>query len=58
MNKEFHKPFIKGMIVVAFATLVAMISTKYVLEIYNTPQKSHEYSSQKSQEQVYSSVGE
>lgn len=62
MNNEFHKPFIKGMIIVAFATIIAMVSTKYVLEIYGSlPNSSHktlEYSSQKSQDQVYSSVVE
>ena len=62
MNEEYHKPFIKSMIIVAFVTLITMISTKYVLEIYSTLpssyQKSHEYSSQKSQDQVISSVVE
>jgi Na+/H+-translocating membrane pyrophosphatase len=62
MNKEFHKPFIKSLIVVAVVTLVTMVSSRYVANYYtNTkfyPAKTIEYSSQKSQEQVYSSVVE
>lgn len=62
MMNEYHKPFIKSLIVVAFVTLIAMVSTKYVLEIYgsipNSPHKSLEYSSQKSHDTTYSSVGE
>lgn len=62
MNKEYHKPFIKSLIIVAFVTLIAMISTKYVVEIYsnipNYPHKTLEYSSQKSQDKAISSVVE
>jgi|LakMenE27Jul10ns_1017307.scaffolds.fasta_scaffold02688_2 hypothetical protein len=61
-TNEFHKPFIKSLILVAFVTVFAMISSKYVANYYlNTkfhPAKTIEYSSQKSQEQVYSSVVE
>lgn len=34
MNEEFHKPFIKGMIVVAFTTVIAMFTSKFVVEYY------------------------
>lgn len=60
MNEDFHKPFIKSMIVVAVVTIVAMFSSKYIIEIYSSslklPQKTHEYSSQKSHESDISSV--
>ena len=60
MTNEFHKPFIKSIIIVAFTTLIAMFSTKYIIEIYRTLppsyQKSYEYSSQKSQDQSLSSL--
>lgn len=34
MNEEFHKPFIKSMIVIAFTTLIAMFTSKFVVEYY------------------------
>ena len=62
MTNEFNKPFIKSLIIVAFVTLITMVSTKYFLEIYNIPpfkqEKSPEYPSQQSQETIYSSVVE
>lgn len=62
MNNEFHKPFIKSLIVVAFATIITMVSSKFVIEYYYSLSfllpKTPEYSSQKSQEAVYSSVVE
>lgn len=62
MNKEFHKPFIKSLIVVAVVTLVTMVSSKFIVEYYYNlsflPSKTLEYSSQKSQEATYSSVVE
>jgi hypothetical protein len=62
MTEEFHKPFVKSLLLVAFVTVFAMISSRYVANYYtNTkfyPAKTIEYSSQKSQEQVYSSVVE
>lgn len=62
MNEEFHKPFIKSMIIVAFATLIAMVSSKFVVEYYMSlqfsPHKTIEYSSQKSQEDTKSLVVE
>ena len=62
MTKEFHQPFIKSLVIVAFVTVFAMVSSKYVVDFYYnhkfSPPKSIEYSSQKSQEHTYSSVGE
>jgi hypothetical protein len=62
MNNEFHKPFIKSLIVVAVVTLVTMVSSKFIIEYYYNlsflPHKSPGYPSQKSQEQVYSSFVE
>jgi hypothetical protein len=62
MIEEFHKPFVKSLLIIAFVTVVTMVSSRYVANYYtNTkfyPAKSIEYSSQKSQEQVYSSVVE
>ena len=62
MMNEFHQSFIKSIVLVAFVTVFAMISSKYVVNYYYKhnflPAKTIEYSSQKSQEQVYSSVVE
>lgn len=62
MTNEYHKPFIKSLILVALVTVFAMVSSRFVVNYYSKynilPAKSLEYSSQKSQEQVYSSVVE
>lgn len=62
MNKEFHEPFIKSLIIVAVITLITMVSSKFVIEYYYnlsfSPPKIIKYSSEQSQEQVYSSVVE
>lgn len=34
MNKEFHQPFIKSLLVVAVVTMIAMISSHYVVKYY------------------------
>jgi hypothetical protein len=61
-TNEFHKPFIKSLILVAFVTVFAMVSSKYVTNYYlNTkfhPAKTLKYSSQKSHEPTISSVAE
>jgi hypothetical protein len=61
-TNEFHKPFIKSMVVVAFVTVFAMVSSKYVVNYYFShklpPAKSLEYSSQKSNGSTLSSVSE
>jgi len=60
MNEEFHKPFIKSLIIVAVVTLFTMVSSKFIIEYYYTlsfsPPKTPVYSSQQSQETVYSSI--
>ena len=60
MNEEFHKPFIKSLIVVGLVTLFAMISSRYIVDYYIIRSFSYpptiEYSSQKSQETTISSV--
>ena len=52
MNNEFHKPFLRSLVVIGFATLIAMISSKYIIEAYasSLPVKNVEYSSQKPNE--------
>jgi hypothetical protein len=58
MTEELHKPFLKSMILVAFVTVFAMVSSRYVVNYYfNTkisPAKTLEYSSQKSQNEIKS----
>jgi hypothetical protein len=60
MTEEFHKPFIKSLAIVAFVTIFAMISSRYLVEYYYDhnfhPPKTLEFSSEQSQEQIYSSV--
>lgn len=52
MTNEFHKPFIRSLIVIGFTTLIAMISTKYIIEAYasSLPVKNVEYSATKPNE--------
>lgn len=54
MNDDFHKPFIKSLMVVAFVTVFAMVSSKLLVNYYMNfslhPPKSVEYSSHKSQD--------
>ena len=61
-NNEFTKSFTKSLIIVAVVTLVTMVSSKFVIEYYYglsfLPPKPPGYSSQQSQEQVYSSFVE
>ncbi len=33
-NQEFHKPFLKSMIIIAFTTIIAMTTSKYVVKYY------------------------
>jgi hypothetical protein len=47
---EFHKPFIKSLVLIAIVTMFAMVSSRYLLNFHsNTYYKTLEYSSQKSQ---------
>jgi hypothetical protein len=60
MTNEYHKPFIKSLILVAFVTVFAMVSSRYVVNYYYNhnflPVKTLEYSSQKSPESTISSI--
>ena len=62
MIEDFHKPFIKSLVIVAIVTLFALVSSKYVVNHYMNikylPPEHTEFSSEKSQEQVYSSFVE
>ena len=47
---EFHKPFLKSLVIISLVTVVAMISSHYLVSFYSNPhQKTLEYSSQNSQ---------
>ena len=47
---EFHKPFIKNLVLIAIVTMFAMVSSHYIVNYYsNIPYKTLEYSSNKSQ---------
>lgn len=63
MNYEdFHKPFLKSLIIVALVTIFTMVSSHYMIEYYMNDsiksQKTPNYSIQQSQESKYSSVVE
>jgi hypothetical protein len=57
-SHEYHKPFIKSLVLVAVVTVFAMVSSKYVVNYYLShnfpPAKTLEYSSQKSQDNLES----
>jgi len=59
MTEDFHKPFIKSLLIVAIVTLFSLVSSKYIVNYYMNikylPPKHTEFPSEKSQEQVYSS---
>lgn len=61
-NKEFHKPFIKSLIIVAFVTIFAMVSSRFIVDYYMNQSlhtyKTIEYSSQKSYDNTISRVDE
>ena len=47
---EFHKPFIKSLIVIAVVTMFAIVSSRHIVHYYsNLPHKTVEYSSSNSQ---------
>ena len=60
MTNEYHKPFIKSLILVAFVTVFAMVSSRYIIRFYVnekvSPAKTLEYSSQKSSDTAISSL--
>lgn len=48
-NNEFHKPFLKSLMLIACVTIVSMIlAHHYIPKFYNTYLNSQEYSSYKS----------
>ena len=47
---EFHKPFIKSLVLIAVVTIFAMVSSHYIVNYYeNLSLKTIEYSSHNSQ---------
>ena len=47
---EFHKPFIKSLVVITIVTMFAMVSSRYIVNYYsNLSHKTVEYSSNNSQ---------
>lgn len=48
MNKEYHEPFIKSLVLIACFTIIAIITSRYVAGYYansfSLPQKTIEYS--------------
>lgn len=61
-TNELHVSFIKSLVLVAFVTVFAMVSSRYIVNYYFNSKistaKSLEYSSQKSHEPTISSVVE
>ena len=59
-TNELHVSFIKSMVIVAFVTVFAMVSSRYIVDYYFNriipPAKTLEYSSQKSYETTNSRV--
>lgn len=56
--EEFHKPFIKSLIIVAIVTVFSIVSSRFLVDYYINSfvisQKTTEYSSSKSQESTIS----
>jgi hypothetical protein len=49
-NREFHKPFIKSLILITIITMFAMITSHYIVNFNNSLSlKTIEYSSHNSQ---------
>jgi len=58
MLEDFHKPFIKSLVIVAIVTLFALVSSKYIVNHYMNIKYLPPEHTEKSQEQVYSSFVE
>jgi hypothetical protein len=62
MIEDFHKPFIKSLVIVAIVTLFALVSSKYIVNYYiNTdylPPETTQKQLESSKEQSYSSFVE
>jgi hypothetical protein len=51
-KEEFHIPFIKSLYLVAFVTIVSMVSAHILVpKLYSNPQEPQEYTSLKSYNQ-------
>jgi|688.fasta_scaffold44890_5 hypothetical protein len=51
MLDEFHKPFLKNLVFVAFVTIFAMVSSHYVINLYinnNSKNQTSIYTTQES----------
>ena len=49
-NREFHKPFIKSLILITIVTVFAMVTSHYIVNFHNNLSlKAIEYSSHDSQ---------
>jgi hypothetical protein len=61
-DPEIHQPFIKSLLIVAFVTIFAMVSSRFIVDYYSKhsfyPFKTMEYSSQKSYENDISPVND
>ena len=52
-NEEFHVPFIKNLYLIAFITIVSMVSVRlFVPKLYSHYQNSQEYASLKSHNEL------
>jgi len=58
MTEDFHKPFIKSLLIIAIVTVFSIVSSKYIVNYYLKhnvlSSKNIEYSSQKSQDDTKS----
>ena len=41
MTEDFHKPFIKSLVIVGLVTIFAMVSSRYVVDYYYSLYKNH-----------------
>lgn len=41
MTEDFHKPFIKSLLIVAIVTAFAMVSSRYVVDYYYSVYKNN-----------------
>ena len=58
MIEDFHKPFIKSLLIVAVVTLFALVSSKYIVNYYKNINYLPAEHTEKSQEKAYSSIVE
>ena len=62
MTEDFHKPFIKSLLIVAIVTLFSLVSSKYIVNYYMNikylPPETTQKQLESSKEQAYSSFVE